>query len=35
LPGDPVPLLIYPQEINLPNTAAEIAVIVALAAIFP
>ena len=35
LPGDPVPLLLYPPEITLTGTALEVGVIVALAAIFP
>jgi len=35
LPGDPVPLLLYPPEITLRATAAEIATILVLVAIFP
>lgn len=35
LPGDPVPFMLYPPEISFPGTVAEVAVIVALVAIFP
>ncbi|MGL4550667.1 MAG: hypothetical protein ACRC33_05730 [Gemmataceae bacterium] len=35
LPGDPVPYLIYPHEVTLTNTAAQVAVIAALIVIFP
>jgi hypothetical protein len=35
LPGDPVPYLIYPPIWSVPGAAAEIAAVVALAAIFP
>jgi hypothetical protein len=35
MPGDPVPFLLYPPEISLTGTAAEVAVIAALIAIFP
>jgi hypothetical protein len=35
LPGDPVPLLLYPPEVTLSGAAAEVAVIIALVAIMP
>jgi hypothetical protein len=35
LPGDPVPLLIYPPELSLTGTVMEAGTIVALFAIFP
>jgi hypothetical protein len=35
LPGDPVPYLLYPPEVSLTGSAAELAVIFALIAIFP
>jgi len=35
LPGDPVPLLLYPPELNLPGALAEAAVISLGFAIFP
>jgi hypothetical protein len=35
LPGDPVPLLLYPPEINLTAGIVETATIVGLIAIFP
>jgi hypothetical protein len=35
LPGDPVPLLLYPPEISLTGAVAEVGVIFALMAIFP
>src|SRR5207237_7789729 len=35
LPGDPVPLLLYPPEFTLTGAAAEAAVVGALFAIFP
>jgi hypothetical protein len=35
MPGDPVPYLLYPPEVSLSGAAAEVAVILALVAIFP
>jgi hypothetical protein len=35
LPGDPVPFLLYPPEITVSGAVAEVAVIMALMAIFP
>ncbi len=35
LPGDPVPLLLYPPEITLKGAIAEVGTILALVAIFP
>jgi hypothetical protein len=35
LPGDPVPYLLYPPEVSVPGTVAELGTIVALMAIFP
>jgi hypothetical protein len=35
LPGDPVPYLIYPPEISLTGTLAEVGVIAGLIAVFP
>ena len=35
LPGDPVPLLLYPPGLSLTGTATEVATILALVAIFP
>jgi hypothetical protein len=35
LPGDPVPYLLYPPEISVTGAAGEVAVILALVAIFP
>ena len=35
LPGDPVPLLLYPPEITMTGSALEVGVILALVAIFP
>jgi hypothetical protein len=35
LPGDPVPLMLYPPEISLTGTITETATILALVAIFP
>jgi hypothetical protein len=35
LPGDPVPLLLYPPELSLTGSLAEAAVVLALVAIFP
>ena len=35
LPGDPVPLLLYPPEITVTGSALEVGVILALVAIFP
>src|SRR5206468_3412224 len=35
LPGDPVPLLLYPPELSLTGALAEAATVVGLAAIFP
>jgi len=35
LPGDPVPLMLYPPELSLSGTFAEAATIMALIAIFP
>jgi hypothetical protein len=35
LPGDPVPLLLYPPEISLTGALAEAATVIALVAIFP
>ncbi len=35
LPGDPVPLMLYPPELSLTGSLAEAAVILALVAIFP
>jgi hypothetical protein len=35
LPGDPVPYLLYPPEITVPGTVAELGTIAALMAIFP
>jgi hypothetical protein len=35
LPGDPVPFMLYPVEVNVKGVAAEVAVIAALCAIFP
>jgi hypothetical protein len=35
LPGDPVPFLLYPPEITVTGTAAQLAVIGALIVLFP
>jgi hypothetical protein len=35
LPGDPVPLLLYPPQLSAPGAVAETATILALLAIFP
>ena len=35
LPGDPVPYLLYPPEVTLTGAVAEVAVVLALVAIFP
>jgi hypothetical protein len=35
LPGDPVPLLLYPPELSLTGAAAEVGTILTLVAIFP
>ena len=35
LPGDPVPLMLYPPEITVTGTALEVGVVIALIAIFP
>lgn len=35
LPGDPVPLLLYPPELSLSGTVAETAAVLAVLAIFP
>ncbi len=35
LPGDPVPFLLYPPQITVPGTVAELGVIVVLMALFP
>jgi hypothetical protein len=35
LPGDPTPYLLYPPELSLTGTVAEVGVILALVAIFP
>ena len=35
LPGDPVPLMAYPPEITVTGTALEVAVVLALIAVFP
>lgn len=35
LPGDPVPLLLFPPERSMPGSLTEVAVVVALLAIFP
>jgi hypothetical protein len=35
LPGDPVPLLLYPPELSLTGTALEVGTILTLVAVFP
>ncbi len=35
LPGDPVPLLLYPPEVSVPGSVAELGTIVVLMAMFP
>ncbi len=35
LPGDPVPLMLYPPELSLTGTLAEAGTVLALVAIFP